>query len=84
MIIVSQIIGAMIGFFAVYISLPKIEILGDEYKMQFIAELCPGANLGSKDTLCDPTGNSPFIFFVEMIATAIFVSLILTIKYHTP
>ena len=33
---------------------------------------------------CDPTGYVFEIFLVEFVCTALFVSLILTIKYHTP
>ena len=85
MIIVSQIIGGFIGILTAYVSLSKYTTNNGtlSFKTEQIAVLCPPIAKTNTNP-CDPTDYVFEIFLVEFVCTALFVSLILTIKYHTP
>ena len=89
MIIVSQIVGGFIGVLTAFTSLSKYTTQdgGINWKTRQIAVLCPPiiqTTAGLGDDPCDPTDFVFEIFLVEFVCTALFVSLFMTIKYHTP
>jgi glycerol uptake facilitator-like aquaporin len=82
MIICSQITGGFLGVLTVFASLSTVDMGGYTVKEGTLERLCPAAAVGN-DVICDPTNFVFKIFLTEFVCTSLFVSLILTVKFHT-
>jgi len=84
MIWAAEVCGAILGVFCVFMT--NRTKFNDETKSIYpgIALLCPGvSSLNQEDGFkCSGAGFYAQIFFVEVLATFIFISVILSVKYH--